>query len=111
MSAFKFSVEDAANALAKSEKKFVQLFEHGTMKLEYYEPEKLDFQTPHVQDELYVVIGGSGQFVRDAETVSFTAGDVLFVPAGIPHRFKNFSDDFSTWVIFYGNTSGEKSDV
>jgi hypothetical protein len=27
---------------------------------------------------------------------------VLFVPAGMIHHFEKFSDDFATWVIFYG---------
>jgi hypothetical protein len=26
------------------------------------------------------------------------------------HHFENFSDDFATWVIFYGPDGGEKSD-
>ncbi len=28
--------------------------------------------------------------------------DALFVPAFTPHRFIDFSDDFATWVVFYG---------
>jgi uncharacterized RmlC-like cupin family protein len=39
--------------------------------------------------------------------VHFGPGDFLFVPAGIEHRFVNFTDDFSTWVIFYGPKGGE----
>jgi mannose-6-phosphate isomerase-like protein (cupin superfamily) len=35
--------------------------------------------------------------------------DVLFVPAGVEHRFENFTDDFTTWVIFYGQKGGEKA--
>jgi hypothetical protein len=26
------------------------------------------------------------------------------------HYFENFSDDFATWVIFYGEEGGEKND-
>jgi hypothetical protein len=29
------------------------------------------------------------------------------VPAGVPHRFVDFSDDFETWVVFYGPKGGE----
>jgi hypothetical protein len=39
---------------------------------------------------------------------AFSAGDVLFVPAGVPHRFEDFTDDFGTWVIFYGPEGGER---
>jgi mannose-6-phosphate isomerase-like protein (cupin superfamily) len=37
----------------------------------------------------------------------FGPGDVLFVPAGVEHRFEDFSDDFVTWVVFYGPEGGE----
>lgn len=77
------------------------------MSVEYYAPEKVDQQTPHKQDELYVVASGSGTFFRDGERVSIAKGDVLFVPAGMEHRFENFTHDFATWVIFYGPDGGE----
>lgn len=36
------------------------------------------------------------------------AGDTLFVAAGVTHRFEQFSDDFVTWVVFYGPQGGER---
>jgi mannose-6-phosphate isomerase-like protein (cupin superfamily) len=86
---------------------FVTLFERGSMSVEIYGPLKLDPQTPHDQDELYVVISGSGAFVRDGASQRFEPGEMLFVGAGVPHRFEDFSDDFATWVIFYGPRGGE----
>ncbi|MDB5134069.1 MAG: algA [Mucilaginibacter sp.] len=82
--------------------------QHGTMSVEIYRPENIDMQIPHKQDELYVVISGSGEFLNDDKRVNFNAGDVLFVPAGIEHRFENFTADFTTWVFFYGADGGEK---
>jgi len=35
-------------------------------------------------------------------------GDVLFVAAGVEHRFLNISDDFSAWVVFWGPKGGEQ---
>ena len=69
-----------------------------------------DLQTPHEQDELYVVVSGSGDFVLGGERISFTSGDVLFARAGIEHRFENISQDFATWVIFYGPKGGESNE-
>lgn len=77
------------------------------MSVEIYRPRKVDTQTPHDQDELYVVISGSGAFVRDGVAQPFEPGEVLFVGAGVPHRFEGFGDDFATWVIFYGPKGGE----
>lgn len=87
--------------------RFTEAFRHGTMSLELYAPRGTDPQQPHRQDELYVIVSGQGEFRRGDETVRFGPGDVLFVPAGVPHRFEQFSDDFQTWVIFWGADGGE----
>lgn len=84
-----------------------ELFTHGSMALHWYEPKGADRQTPHTQDELYVVVRGSGRFYCGSMTFAFGPGDVLFAPAGMDHRFENFTDDFATWVIFYGKEGGE----
>ncbi|MGZ3889848.1 MAG: cupin domain-containing protein [Mucilaginibacter sp.] len=87
---------------------FAKVMEHGSMSVEIYRPQKTDLQQPHRQDELYVVMSGNGEFVNDGTRHDFGAGDVLFAPAGVEHRFENFTDDFVTWVIFYGPVGGEK---
>jgi len=88
---------------------FTTLLHHGTMKVEYYAPREKDLQTPHRQDELYIVASGSGIFYNDGQRMPFNAGDVLFVPAGKEHRFEDFTPDFATWVIFYGPQGGEQA--
>lgn len=88
-------------------KTFLELFRHGSMSVEIYRPVGHDPQQPHVQDEIYVVISGNGIFQNGTEQYAFQPGDFLFVPAGREHRFLEFSEDFSTWVIFYGRQGGE----
>lgn len=83
------------------------LMKHGSMTLRHYAPRGQDPQGPHDQDELYVVIAGEGTFVRSGERTPFGPGDVLFAGAGETHRFEDFSDDFETWVVFYGPQGGE----
>jgi len=105
---FYASIEDAIRQLEEEEQnRFTVLMKHGTMSLEYYSPKKVDPQTPHKQDEIYIIASGEGLFFRDGETIRCKTGDVLFVPAKMEHRFENFSNDFATWVIFYGNEGGE----
>jgi mannose-6-phosphate isomerase-like protein (cupin superfamily) len=58
-----------------------------------------------------VVAAGSGWFVSAETRRPFEAGEVLFVPAGVVHRFEDFSDDFATWVFFYGPEGGEADTV
>ncbi len=80
---------------------------HGTMKVGLYAPDREDTQGPHKQDELYIVVSGHGEFIKGDERRRFAAQDVIFVEAGASHRFENFSDDFATWVIFWGQAGGE----
>jgi mannose-6-phosphate isomerase-like protein (cupin superfamily) len=82
-------------------------FERGSLEVELYAPRGNDPQTPHTRDEIYVVVKGSGTFVNGDAQTSFDEGDLLFVPAGQPHRFENFSGDLEAWVIFYGPEGGE----
>jgi uncharacterized cupin superfamily protein len=77
-------------------------FETADIELRHYAPRGEDKQVPHDRDELYFVISGRGTFVRGAERVPFVAGDVLYAAAGEVHRFEGFSEDFATWVLFYG---------
>ena len=98
----------ALTKLENSKKEFLELFTHGTLSVEVYKPNQVDKQQPHERDEVYVVISGKGTFYHEGKRVKFEAGDFLFVPAGDEHRFENFSEDFSTWVFFYGPKGGEK---
>lgn len=98
------------------------LLAHGTMELRWFAPKQHDPQTPHDRDELYIIVFGTGVFMRAVESspfddtalrvqgedrVPFGPGDALFVPAGTVHCFEEFSPDFATWVMFYGPEGGE----
>ncbi|MBK6544976.1 MAG: cupin domain-containing protein [Saprospiraceae bacterium] len=101
------SANSAIEQLELSKKLFLELFRHGSLNLEIYKPIKIDYQSPHDRDEVYIIISGSGDFVLSKEKMKFQPGDFLFVPAGTEHHFENFSDDFATWVMFYGKLGGE----
>ena len=88
--------------------RWVTLFKRGALELEYYAPVKTDPQQPHTRDEVYFVARGSGAFVMGEKRVAFAAGDVLFVPARMVHRFEGFTDDLAVWVMFYGPEGGER---
>lgn len=80
---------------------------HGTARIGLYAPRGADPQQPHEQDEVYIVARGSGVLVNGSERRAFGPGDMLFVPAGVVHRFEQFSDDLALWVVFYGPAGGE----
>jgi mannose-6-phosphate isomerase-like protein (cupin superfamily) len=99
----------AALARREDDLPFVELLTHGSLSVEIYRPVGRDLQTPHTRDEVYVVVSGVGEFVNGGQRKPFEPGELLFVPAGVEHRFENFSDDFATWVIFYGPEGGEQT--
>jgi mannose-6-phosphate isomerase-like protein (cupin superfamily) len=96
---------EAADALARalaSPDAYVVIDTRHGVELGFYAPRGEDPQEPHRRDEFYLVASGSGVFRRGDETTPFGPGDLLFVAAGTPHRFEEFSGDFGTWVLFSG---------
>jgi len=87
--------------------RFAVGFTHGSMRVELYDPGPVDTQQPHARDELYIIVSGHGSFERGDARVPFNPHDVLFVPAGVPHRFIDYSPDFRAWVVFYGPEDGQ----
>ncbi len=96
-----------AAAAALTDARSVELFRHGTLTVKLYAPRGHDPQTPHAQDEIYVIATGSGQFFDGEKRIPVGPGDLLFTGAGQPHRFEDFTSDFATWVMFYGPDGGE----
>jgi mannose-6-phosphate isomerase-like protein (cupin superfamily) len=60
----------------------------------------LDPQGPHAQDELYVVVSGRASITVGEETSMVARGSVVFVPAGVTHRFHHVSEDLRVLVVF-----------
>lgn len=109
MSKEELSIVDAAQLLRKQGGLFTEVFKHGSLVVEFYKPDKIDHQQPHDRDEIYVIASGSGTFYKEGNFHEFKSGDFIFVAAGAEHRFENFTDDFATWVFFYGPAGGESN--
>lgn len=60
----------------------------------------VDGQLPHTEDEVYVVLSGSGRLWTPALDAEVSRGSVIFVPAGEPHRFYDIREDLHVAVIF-----------
>ena len=88
----------------------ISLMQRGTLEVKLSFPVAPNVQTPHAQDEVYVVIAGRGVLFHDGRRDAFESGDLLFVPAGAEHRFEDFSHDLAVWVVFYGRRGGEVPD-
>ncbi len=90
---------------------FATVMAGGSMSVEVFAPgsntDRRDRQQPHSQDELYFVHSGQGEIIINDQRWDAAAGDAFFVAAGTVHHFENFSDNFVTWVVFYGPQGGE----
>jgi mannose-6-phosphate isomerase-like protein (cupin superfamily) len=60
----------------------------------------IDDQSPHTEDEIYVVMSGRGTFEAAGQRIEASAGTVLYVPAGEGHRFVDATEDLAVLVVF-----------
>lgn len=64
--------------------------------LNYFEHEPGVTFTPHVHEEsvdVIIVLKGRGQIASNGDTVTFEAGDILYVPPGVYHGTTNTGDE------------------
>lgn len=87
----------------------IRVLQRGRLDLKLSRPVPPNRQTPHAQDEIYVVVRGRGILVHGDRRERMEAGDCAFVAAGTEHRFEEFSEDLAVWVIFYGPPGGERA--
>jgi mannose-6-phosphate isomerase-like protein (cupin superfamily) len=59
-----------------------------------------DPQSPHGQDEMYVVLAGSASFTASGETIRVAPGSTIFVPAGEAHSFHDVTQRLEVIVLF-----------
>ncbi|MGZ4590077.1 MAG: cupin domain-containing protein [Actinomycetes bacterium] len=59
-----------------------------------------DDQSPHREDEVYVVTRGAGALRVEGASHPVRAGTVAFVPARAEHRFVGIGDDLEVVVVF-----------
>ncbi|HZQ88671.1 MAG TPA: cupin domain-containing protein [Gaiellaceae bacterium] len=58
-----------------------------------------DRQQPHEDDEVYIVLDGSGVLDVEGESVPVNVGDAVFVEAGADHRFSAY-EQLAVLVVF-----------
>ena len=67
----------------------------------------VDTQSPHTEDEVYVVTAGRARFTGGGQTVDVEPGTVLFVPAHEAHHFHDIVEALTLLVLF-GPAYGSK---
>lgn len=59
-----------------------------------------DPQQPHTEDELYIVMAGRGTISVGGEDRAVREGSVVFVAAGVEHRFHDIEERLVILVAF-----------
>jgi mannose-6-phosphate isomerase-like protein (cupin superfamily) len=59
-----------------------------------------DPQSPHTEDELYIVMSGKASVFVGGETRPIVTGSVIFVGAGVEHRFLDVEERLVLLVAF-----------
>ena len=59
-----------------------------------------DPQSPHTEDELYVVMSGRARVTVDGEARPISSGSVIFVATGAEHRFHDIEERLVLLVMF-----------
>ena len=71
----------------------------------------LDNQSPHGEDEVYVVMTGQAKIVTPDRSADVGPGAVIFVPAGEVHRFEEITESLTLLVVFgpaYGSRASSQ---
>ena len=59
-----------------------------------------DPQSPHLEDEMYYVVRGRARMRAGSEDQAVSAGSVIFVAAGVEHRFFDITEELVVLVFF-----------
>lgn len=60
----------------------------------------VDPQSPHVEDEIYVVVGGRARVTVGQDVRDVGPGDTIFVAAAVQHRFHDITQELELIVFF-----------
>ncbi len=60
----------------------------------------VDGQSPHTEDEVYVVMTGRGRISVGDEVRDVGPGSVVYVAATVPHRFHDIAERMEIIVVF-----------
>jgi mannose-6-phosphate isomerase-like protein (cupin superfamily) len=100
-SAHPFDIEGVKKQLADTGGGYAIVHESPGLELGVYmlvAPEP-DRQQPHEDDEVYIVLKGSGVLDVEEERVELREGHAVFVPAGAEHCFSAY-EQLTVLVIF-----------
>ena len=97
-----YEMQDLLKQLEQSGKPWLPFLDVSTLNCGVYSLAKgsEDGQSPHKQDEVYYVLEGEATLEVNGENIPATRGGVIFVKAGVVHRFVHIEKDLKLLVFF-----------
>ena len=91
-----------ADLLATTSETWREFFRVEAMSLGVYTLEvgEADAQSPHTEDEIYVVLEGAARLRAGDEDYEARAGAILYVKAHVEHRFHDITERLRLLVLF-----------
>ena len=99
-----FRLDDLADRQATGDDPWLEFFRTATLRTGLYvlPAGGTDDQTPHAQDEVYHVLKGRAVLQVDGEDHPVAPGAIVYVRAGIDHRFHAIAEELQVLVFFAG---------
>ncbi|MDF3300888.1 cupin domain-containing protein [Streptomyces tropicalis] len=97
-----FRLDDLEAERAANDGAYLQFLHERNMSVGLYalDAGAFDPQQPHRQDEVYFVVSGRASVSVGLETTEVSRGSVVYVPAGVAHKFHHISEDLRVLVVF-----------
>jgi mannose-6-phosphate isomerase-like protein (cupin superfamily) len=98
----RFELDELERQQTASGRAYLEFLRVPSMSMGVYKLDAgaVDPQKPHGQDEAYYVASGSGMIRVGDEDRPAQPGNVVFVPAGVEHRFHTITEDLTLLVFF-----------
>lgn len=102
MQASFFNIADAEKRREQSGKRYLEFLRVPAMSAGVYvlPGGGTDPQSPHKEDELYYVARGRARMRAGSEDQAVSQGSVIFVAAGVEHRFYDIAEELVVLVFF-----------
>lgn len=97
-----FEIQDLKAQSSGQAIEYVEFLRRYSMSMGLYRLDRgaQDPQSPHLEDEVYVVLEGRAKIQVGAEDRSVDKGSIVFVPKNMEHRFHSIEDSLLLLVFF-----------
>ena len=99
-----FHLDEIVKKVSGNEPRFHEFLHVRSMSMAVYRLPKgaKDMQSPHLEDEIYLVVEGKATLMVNGKEQEASKGAILFVAANTPHTFFDIKEDL-TVLAFFGS--------